>query len=122
MNQKEQDKYVELRFKVPLSLKKELGILGQVKGMSANQVGTLLVRQILEREPNLTTALQSEIRVLHLENKLMPFYYPLLDSYSLLISTEISQEYEAFLQRGRSFLINANLFIQAINNDRQSCL
>ncbi len=112
---KTDETYVELRFKVPQSLKQNLKILGKAKGISTNRMGTLLVNELLAKKPDLISAMETSIAIVQLEKKIEPSYHQLFTSYSLLTSTEIPEGCENFFNKCRDFQKSADLFVQTFN-------
>jgi hypothetical protein len=79
-----------------------------------NNLGILLINQLLNRSPNLISIIKTQIAVIEKEQDLYAEYQALVTSYGLL-KLESSEEPYRFAARGEEFVINAAKFISKLN-------
>lgn len=108
---------VKLELRVSVELKETLVALGKTKGISANKMGTLLVNQTLQREPNLIDAMNNAVALHEVWEKWIFLYSQMSDSYWLLTAADFKSE--SFLDRCKDFMENAELVYKELGQQQK---
>ena len=105
----------ELRLRVPKKLKLTFKKLAKAKNITLNDLGILLIHQLLEKKPDLLSGLHTLVINNLSDQQINLSYRRLISAYSLLM-TESPQNTEKFLNKASYFIGESNDFIEQLSN------
>lgn len=109
----------ELRLRVPTELKQTLKQLAKQRKTTLNNLGFLLINQMLGRKPDLMSTLSDSILRFKYNSVLLADYRAMMSAYSLL-HIESSIDSPCFLQSCDRFVDRADKFISQLIEEKSN--
>ena len=106
----------EIRIRIPSEIKKILVRLAIEKGTTLNNVVLLLINQLVSRQPDLQSSLNTSIDLVGLERNIYPQYLKLISTYSLMKTEHVesveSKDENKLKNKIDSFIVEADHFVK----------
>lgn len=109
----------ELRLRVPTELKQTLKQLAKQRKTTLNNLGFLLINQMLGRKPDLMSTLSDSILRFKYNSVLLADYRAMMSAYSLL-HLESSTNSPSFLSNCDRFIRQADKFVSRLIEEKSN--